>query len=82
MLRKSTWSGLLIVIVIFVLPTTLFTQDEPSTRNMYKTMDRLLSMRQYEDAVPLIERLLELEPDNANFNFKIVICSYKRQKQR
>ncbi|MFW5851447.1 MAG: hypothetical protein ACOCWB_04415 [Bacteroidota bacterium] len=71
MLRKSTWSGLLIVIVIFVLPATLFTQDEPSTRNMYKTMDRMLSMRQYEDAMPLIERLLELDPDNANFNFKM-----------
>jgi tetratricopeptide (TPR) repeat protein len=28
-------------------------------------------MRQYEEAIPLIERLLELDPDNANFNFKM-----------
>ncbi|MFO7869382.1 MAG: tetratricopeptide repeat protein [Bacteroidales bacterium] len=71
MLRTSTWSGIIVTLAIFILPTTLFTQDDPSTRNIYKTMDRMLSMKQYDKAIPLIEKLLEEEPDNANYNFKM-----------
>lgn len=70
MLRKSTWS-LIIIAAIFILPVTLFTQDESSTRSIYKSMDKLLSMQQYEQAMPLIEQLLEISPDNANYNFKM-----------
>lgn len=81
MLQKSTWS-LVIILAIFILPTSLFTQDESSPRNMYRNMDRLLSIRQYEEALPIIEQLLQEDPDNANYNFKMAYAIIRGPSQK
>src|SRR5690606_4933191 len=45
-------------------------------------MDRLLSIRQYEEAMPLIEQLLEMSPDNANYNFKMAYAIIRGSSKR
>ncbi len=70
MLRKSTLS-MLIIIVGMILPATLFTQDEGSLKQLYNSIEKLLSQREYEASIPLIEQLLTANPSNANYNFKM-----------
>lgn len=62
---------MLVIIVGMILPATLFTQDEGSLKQLYNSIERLLSQREYEKSIPLIEQLIAANPSNANYNFKM-----------
>jgi len=62
---------MLIIIVGMILPATLFTQDEGTLKQLYNSIEKLLSQREYEKSIPLIEQLLAANPSNANYNFKM-----------
>jgi len=81
MFKKSTWL-LLIIVAIFVLPLTLFTQNEDSPRSLYKKVDKLLQLKEYENAIPFIEQLIQTEPGNANFNFKMAYAIIRGDSPR
>lgn len=81
MLRKSTWS-ILIIVATFVLPATLFTQDDSSPRRLYSTTEKLLQFKQYNEAVPVIEELLKINPNNSNYNFKMAYAIIRGSSQK
>lgn len=70
MFRKTSFSIIVLLTIIFA-PATLFTKDDSSLRQLYNTIDRLLIQREYEQSIPLIEELLRINPNNANYNFKM-----------
>ena len=70
MLRKSSLSIVIIVLGMLV-PATLFTQDEGSLRQLYNSIEKLLSEKEYDKAIPLLTELVKTNPNNANYNFKM-----------
>ncbi len=76
MLRKSTWL-ILLVLIVFAIPITLFTQDEVSASKLYSAMDRHLQLKNYDEALPLAKELIKLEPNNSNYNFKMAYTLIK-----
>jgi len=62
-----------IILFIFILFTfnTLLAQD---VKKDYKLAETFLYDENFENAIPLYENLLNLEPENPDYNFKLGFC--------
>ncbi len=62
---------IIIVLIVLFLPAQLFTKNNATVKNKYNTADNLLSKSLFTEAYPILKELLEIDPDNENYNFKI-----------
>jgi tetratricopeptide (TPR) repeat protein len=59
----------LLFLISILFSTTLFSQDISDEEKMFIQSRQLLAMRQIEEAIPSLETLYNLNPENANYNF-------------
>ncbi len=51
-----------------------FTQDEDNFKELFLEAESFFLFEEFQDALPLYQRLLQLDPENYNINYKIGIC--------
>lgn len=64
----------LCIILSVIVPGNIFAQEDQSAKDMYVEAESYFLFEEYADALPLYQRLLRNDPDNANLNYKIGIC--------
>lgn len=51
-----------------------FAQDEDNFKELFLEAESFFLFEEFQDALPLYQRLLQLDPENYNINYKIGIC--------
>ena len=58
-----------LTIISIIFSSALFSQNNSDEEKMFIQARQLLAMRQIEEAIPSLETLYNLNPENANYNF-------------
>jgi len=62
---------IIIVFLILFLPAQLFTNNNSTIRSKYNSAESLEAQFKFTEAIPVLKELLNLDPDNENFNFHL-----------
>jgi len=75
MKSKLPWikSLFLIIVCVLMLSKTGFGQQSDD-RNLFSDAEYYFLFQDFNEALPLYLRLLESDPENANYNYKVGIC--------
>ena len=65
-----------------IYPERIFAQEEQTTKEMYVEAESYFLFEEYADALPLYQRLLRNDPENANLSYKIGICYLNNDYQK
>lgn len=71
-----------ILFLFIILFTSTYAQDEFDFKQWFVEAESYFLFEEYEDALPLYQRLLREEPDNYNVYFKIGICYLNNPYQK
>ena len=72
----------LCVFLTGIYPERIFAQEDQSAKDMYVEAESYFLFEEYADALPLYQRLLRNDPENANLNYKIGICYLNNEYQK
>lgn len=65
---------LLAFIVMFAYSFKVFAQEEEKIKELFVEAESYFLFEEYQDALPLYQRILASNPENFNINYKIGIC--------
>lgn len=73
-----------VILALFLLPQIAISQSESDLRKLFVEAESFFLFEEYNDALPLYQRIIRDEPENYNVKYKIGICylndPYQKEK--
>jgi tetratricopeptide (TPR) repeat protein len=66
--------SLIVFISLFIFSAYAFGQGEEKLKEIFIEAESYFLFEEYKDALPLYQRILQIDPENFNINYKIGIC--------
>ena len=65
---------LLFLVACTAFPPVYSQEEDSKTKDMFLEAESFFLFEEYKDALPLYQRILQVDPENFNINYKIGIC--------
>jgi tetratricopeptide (TPR) repeat protein len=73
-MKKLLLNPLICLALSCTIQTHVFSQENTDPKNLFVEAESYFLFEEYDEALPLYQRILRLEPENYNVTYKIGIC--------